>query len=292
MFKWYKSLDVLTFNENKIFGPSETVNLGPLASYNKMVVKNLGVLFDKGFKFDIQINSVVKSSFFHLRLLAKVKIFLSFKDLEKVIHAFIFSGLEYCNSLYIGDSQKALSRLQAVQNAAARMLTGTRRREHITPVLFYLHWLPVRFQIEFKLLLFVFKSLNGLAPPYLADLLKRHTRSLRSSDQLLLTVPRSRLNLRGDRAFSVVAPRLWNSLPLYVRAAPTIFTFKTRLKMYLLSQAFNSTEHWGVPLNFLFIFAFFLVLFVLLCLYSTLGNNSCINVCFKSDRNRNSTSKL
>ncbi len=66
----------------------------------------------------------------------------------------------------------------------------------------------------------VFKSLNGLAPPYLADLLKRHTptRSLRSSDQLLLTVPRSRLKLRGNRAFSVVAPRLWNSLSLYVRA--------------------------------------------------------------------------
>ncbi len=103
----------------------------------------------------------------------------------------------------------------------------------------------MRFQIEFKLLLFVFKSLNGLAPPYLADLLKQHMpiRSLRSSDQLLLTVPRSRLKFRGDRAFSVVAPRLWNSLPLYVRAAPTIFTFKTRLKIHLLSQAFNSTEH-------------------------------------------------
>ncbi len=55
-----------------------------------MVVKHLGVLFDKAFKFDMQINAVVKSSFFHLRLLAKVKIFLSFKDLEKVIHAFIF----------------------------------------------------------------------------------------------------------------------------------------------------------------------------------------------------------
>ncbi len=107
-----------------------------------MVVKNLGVLFDKAFKFDIQINSVVKSSFFHLRLLAKVKIFLSFKDFEKVIHAFIFSRLEYFNSLYIGVSQKALSRLQAVQNAAARMLTGTRKQEHITPVLFSLHWLP------------------------------------------------------------------------------------------------------------------------------------------------------
>ncbi len=137
--------------------------------------------------------------------------------------------------------------LTAIIWLAARMLTGTRKHEHITPVLFSLHWLPVRFQIEFKLLWFVFKSLNGLAPPYLAD---KPTRSLRSSDQLLLTVPRSRLKLRGDRAFSVVAPRLWNYLPLYVKAAPTIFTFKTRIKINLLSQAFNSTGFWGVSLNF------------------------------------------
>lgn len=125
------SLHFLKLNENKteiiIFVSSETVNLGPLVSYNKMVVKNLCILFDKAFKFDKQINAVVKSSFFHLRLLATVKIFLSFKDLEKVIHACIFSRLEYCNSLYIGVSQKALLHLQAVQNAAARMLTGTRK---------------------------------------------------------------------------------------------------------------------------------------------------------------------
>ncbi len=127
----------------------------------------------KTFKFDMQINAVVKSCFFHLRLLARVKIFLYFKDLEKVIHAYIFSRLEYYNSLYIGVSQKALSRLQAVQNVAAGMLTGTRKREHITPVFFSLDWQPVRFQIEFKLLLFVFKSLNGLAPLCLADLSKQ-----------------------------------------------------------------------------------------------------------------------
>ncbi len=91
---------------------------------------------------------------------------------------------------------------------------------------------------------------------FLAELLKRHTptRSLRSSDQLLLTVPRSRSKLRGDRVFSVVAPRLWNSLPLYVRAAPTIFTFITRFKINVLSQAFNSTGYWRVPLTLEFIF--------------------------------------
>lgn len=86
-----------------IFGPSDNfvppnLNLGPLAPYNKAVVRNLGVLFDEAFKFDKQINGVVKSSFFNLRLLAKVKSFLSINDLEKVIHAFVFSRLDYCNS--------------------------------------------------------------------------------------------------------------------------------------------------------------------------------------------------
>ncbi len=70
-----------------------------------------------------------------------------------------------------------------------------------------------------------------------------YTRSLRSSDQLLRMVPRSRLKRRGDRAFSIVVPRLWNSLPLHVTAAPTLFTFKTRLKIYLSSQTFTSTGH-------------------------------------------------
>ncbi len=138
----------------------------------------------------------------------------------------------------------ALARLQVVQNAAARLLTGTRKHEHITPILFSLKWLPVRFRIEYKLLVFVFKSLNGLAPTYLDALVKRHTsaRSLRSSDQQLLTIPRARLKLKGDRAFSVAGPKLWNLLPVSIRSAQTISSFKSLLKSYLLTQAFNLSE--------------------------------------------------
>ncbi len=74
----------------------------------------------------------------------------------------------------MGINQSSLARLQMVQNAAARLLTGVRKREHITPVLISLLWLPVRFRIDFKVLLLVFKCLNGLAPEYLSDLLSIH----------------------------------------------------------------------------------------------------------------------
>ncbi len=75
--------------------------------------RNLGVIFDPALKFDKQINSVVKSAFFQLRMIAKIKSFLSFK--ETVIHAFTSSRLDYCNSLYLGVTQSCLSRLQLVR---------------------------------------------------------------------------------------------------------------------------------------------------------------------------------
>lgn len=107
-------------------------------------------IFYEHLKFDRQIHSVVKSSFFQLRLLSKVKSFLSFKNFEKVIYAFITSKFDYCNSLYAGISQTALSQLQLVQNAAAELLMGFHKWDHITPVLRSLHWLPVRYRVDFK----------------------------------------------------------------------------------------------------------------------------------------------
>lgn len=87
-----------------------------------------------------------------------IKSFLTFAEFERVIHAFISSRLQL--SVYIGIRQSYINCLQTVQNAAARLQTGTRKYEHITPILLSLHWLPVCFRIEFKILLFVFKVLN------------------------------------------------------------------------------------------------------------------------------------
>ncbi len=95
-------------------------------------------------------NSVVKNSFYHLRSIAKLKVFLSVKDLETVIHVFISSRLDYCNSLYLGVAKSSLFCFQLVQNAAARLLTETRKREHILPVLAVLHCLPVEYHVNNK----------------------------------------------------------------------------------------------------------------------------------------------
>ena len=159
-------------------------------------------------------------------------------SIKTLCNYFLFN---YCNALYLGVSQSSLAHLQLVQNAAARLLTSTRKHEHITPILASLHWLPVHFRIHFKILLFAFKALNGLAPPYLAELLRPYTpaRSLRSEGLVLLEVPRTKRKLRGDRAFAAAAPKLWNNLPQHIRLAPSLSTFKTSLKTHFYSLAFN-----------------------------------------------------
>lgn len=128
-----------------------------------------------------------------------------------------------------------------MQNAAARLLTGIKKREHITPVLKRLHWLPVKYRIQYKVLLYVYKAVHELAPEYIKDLVLMNSgRSQRSFNCLLLFVPRTRLKTKGDRAFSVVGPRLWNALPTHIRSAPSVDVFKTRVKTYLYSVSFNS----------------------------------------------------
>ncbi len=103
------------------------------------------------------------------------------------------------------------STLTVSPECSSSALNWDKKYEHITPVLASLHWLPVRHRNEFKILLIVFKILHGLAPAYLSELVRVHTplKALRSCNQVLLDVLKTRLKNKGDRAFfSVVAPNL------------------------------------------------------------------------------------
>ena len=101
-------------------------------------VKNIGVWFDEFLPMDKPVKAVCKSAFFHLPKIAKIR-------------KYITSKLNYCNSLLSGFW------LQLVQNSAARLLTGTRKHEHISPMLRFLpSWLPIPERINwFKLLLLI-----------------------------------------------------------------------------------------------------------------------------------------
>jgi len=90
--------------------------------------------------------------------------------MKTAVQAFASSRLDYCNSLLSGVTDILVQHLRSVQNAAARLVTGIRRCEHITPVLRQLYWLPVRQRIEFKIAILVYKSLNAaLSLRYLMD---------------------------------------------------------------------------------------------------------------------------
>ena len=135
-----------------------------------------------------------------------------------------------------------LQRLQYVQNTGARVVLQVSKFQHITPVLCELHWLPIQYRIIFKILLLVYKSLNGTSPSYLAQELyyRSHTRSLRSVSNELLMKPRSYTKTYGDRAFAVHAPREWNLIPYGIRKSNTISSFKRSLKTYLFAKFSNN----------------------------------------------------
>ena len=180
------------------------------------------------------VNVICHSAIFHLRNITKIRRYLNPSATEQIVHAFVTSRLDMGNALLYGLPKKQFRSLQKIQNWAARLVKCAKRFEHVTPMLKDLHWLPVESRVQFKILLLVYRCLNGCAPEYISILLncKESRRELRSSQQVLLDIPRSK-HRWGDQAFSTAAPRLWNKLPLKIRQSPSLDSFKSQLKMHL-----------------------------------------------------------
>ena len=180
------------------------------------------------------ITTVCRASHFHLRNIGSIRRYLTPETCATIVHSLISSKLDYCNSLPIELPETQINRLQRIQNSAARIVSRWPRHEHITPVLENLHWLPVQQRIMFKVVLFVFKCPNGLAPPYLAELITVKENlcncELRSDGCLQ---EKKTNNKFGDRAFSICGPVLWNRLPKCMKEINSLDKFKKELKTHL-----------------------------------------------------------
>ena len=152
-----------------------------------------------------------------------------------VVLTISFSRIDYGNALLLGATEKDLTRLQRLQNRAARLINLVGRDHPSAPLLQELHWLRIRMRIQFKILVYVYKCRYNLASEYLSELVlpSTVTYATRSSfDTSLLHIPKTK-NVTGDSAFHAAAPRLWNKLPRNIREAPSIHVFKSLLKTHL-----------------------------------------------------------
>ena len=195
-------------------------------------VKTLGFIIDKYVNMDLHVNSVVSHCFKLLGDIRKIKHLLSKKHTIMLVHAVVNSRLDYCNSLLYGVNAGLIDKLQKVQNAAARLISNRGKFEPISDVLVQLHWLRVEERIIFKVLVLIYKCVNGVAPESLINLI-----DVRDAEHCLL-VYKYYLSVHARRSFSYIAPRLWNNLPVSIRLSTSVSQFKNQTK-YLLFNNFN-----------------------------------------------------
>ena len=202
--------------------------------------RSLGVFFDSSLSFDFHISSICKKSFLFLRNLYRIRPFIDDDTCKLIVCAFIFSVIDYCNSILIGCKQTTLNRLQRVQNSCARFVKRLPRFAHISTTLSDLHWLPIRLRIEYKVCCLAHKCIHGDAPDYLKNLLApAHSSAiatvLRSQNAPRLHQPLVHVTAaRG--AFSIAAPSAWNELPPDLRRTIDFSCFKKSLKTYFFSK--------------------------------------------------------
>ena len=196
----------------------------------------------RGFEVYSAIARTAATCFYHLRRIRQIRRRVGADIAERLVLVLVTSRLDYCNSSLAGLPLSSLDPLQRVQNAAARLIFQLRPRDHVTPSLIQLHWLPVRFRIQYKLCMLMHYVHIGRAPAYLTNSVQAtstsSTRSgLRSASTTNYVTPRLRTKF-GERAFSHAGPAAWNALPTDLRAQTSSSIFRRRLKTHFFSSAF------------------------------------------------------
>ena len=208
----------------------------------KTKARNLGVIFDSQLSMDNHVSTVRKTCYTQLRRIAHIRQYITEDTTKKLVCSFVTPHLDYCNSLLTALPNNRIAKLQQIQNSAARLVKQINKKEHITPILRELHWLPIRSRIDYKIATITFKCINDPTfPSYLRDLIsyKTTSRTLRSSSKNLLSIPKTSLRNFGDRAFTSYSPRLWNDLPHKIRDETNLNSFQTSLKTHLFKLSYS-----------------------------------------------------
>ena len=156
-------------------GPvTSTVNIGGSVAQLKPTVRDIGVVLDTRLDKASQVSSVCRSAYYHLFRIAKIRASLTIVACKTLVHAVVISRLDYGNALLYGITDRLLHRLDMIQHTAVRIIMCIKRhdRQSITAVLRRLHWLPVKWRINYKrIVVHVFRALHGLAPAYVSTLI-------------------------------------------------------------------------------------------------------------------------
>ena len=204
--------------------------------------RNLGFIISEDMSLDAHISHICRTAYIAIRQISSIRHYLSLHATKVLVCAFVLSRLDYCNALLSGCTQQHIDKLQKIQNSAARLVTRTRKRDHITPILQSLHWLPIHARIEYKIAVLCHNFFSGSSPLYLSSCLSVYapSRNLRSaSDNRILVKPVVRTKSFGERSFSFSAPRIWNSLPQEIRHIDSSSSFKRALKTHLFRRCYD-----------------------------------------------------
>ena len=213
--------------------------------------RNLGVIFYSQMSMSKQTTSICKSVRYQLRNIGFIRKYLTRSATEKLVHSLISSRLDFGNGLLYNLPNSQIGQLQKLQNAAARIVSLSSKRSHITPILKTVHWLPVKERIIFKILIFVYYIVNGTAPDYNKSLLRLYqpTRTLRSSHSGLLQIPLSKkswgneLLLMPDQPCGIHFHRSWRTQilqhPLSATLRLTNLAFEDRYYFFMMYIRFS-----------------------------------------------------
>ena len=199
-------------------------------------------------KMDVHVGRVTHSCFYQLRQIRTIRQSLSDNATRTLIHSFVVTRVDYCNSVLSGITAIQTERVQRILNAAARLVLRIPKFVPVSALIRdSLHWLPSAQRIKFKMLLLVANCINQRAPLYLQELCvlvsevpgRRHSRS---ADQLCLVVNRCRLSSMQKQGFAVAGPMAWNDLPAATRVS--IARNSNNSKLVIKTYLFNTVMKW------------------------------------------------